>query len=188
MEWRKACSFMDMEMYGLFAKESGIEKNIAVLSKDFGGWKLTYGKYINIDYINIADSSTPLSRAKKIAEDVVNKKTISIEKKDKELEAKWERIYKKRCPKHYIGLSEFVAMTDAWNRRDDGFDYRREIKGHVYEKGLMLPAIIKLIQERELKFPMRVQKMICEACMNEKDTRCYLCRKNCFDKYEGKRK
>lgn len=81
MEWRKACSFMDMEMYGLFAKESGIEKNIAVLSKDFGGWKLTYGKYINIDYINIADSSTPLSRAKKIAEDIVNKKTISIEKK-----------------------------------------------------------------------------------------------------------
>lgn len=182
-----------MQLYGpgnvwIVYEREWHRKNIAVLSKDFGGWKLTYGKYINIDYINIADSSTPLSRAKKIAEDIVNKKTISIEKKDKELEAKWERIYKKRCPKHYIGLSEFVAMTDAWNRRDDGFDYRREIKGHVYEKGLMLPAIIKLIQERELKFPMRVQKMICEACMNEKDTRCYLCRKNCFDKYEGKRK
>ena len=26
MEWRKACSFMDLEMYGLFTKESGIEK------------------------------------------------------------------------------------------------------------------------------------------------------------------
>ena len=102
MEWRKACSFMALEIYGLFTKESGIEKNIAVLSKYFGGWELTYGKYINIDYINIADSSTPLSRAKKIAEDIVNKKTISRDKKDKELEAKWERIYKKRCPKHYI--------------------------------------------------------------------------------------
>lgn len=76
----------------------------------------------------------------------------------------WERIYKRKCPNHYLPLNDFIKEIDLTNWLNSS-DYEN-IEDWVYKRptNATINSIMNEAKERKLSIPKKVSEMICEAC------------------------
>lgn len=113
---------------------------------------------MNYDICNMIQNITDYREITKLIEycEIQQRKIIGNE---------WERIYKERCPNHYLSLNDFVTKIDEANLIEVQEYENIEDMVYKYPANATINHIMDEAKDKKLHIPKDVSDMICEACV-----------------------